>query len=149
MPKKSQVSSVSKSGAKAAVTKTSAKKIGAMHVKDRKTAVSASARAELIMPIQRVLNLMRRDRLNVRVSKSAGIMMAALLEYLAAELSEMAGNFALEKKKKRLTNRFIQLAIQSDYEFSKLLSKAVIHKGGVLPHIEPALFPKKKGSAAT
>ena len=88
---------------------------------------------------------MRRDRLNIRVSKSAGIMMASMLEYLAGELSEMAGNLALEKKKKRLTNRFLQLAIQSDEEFSKLLTKAIINKGGVLPRIEPALFPKKKG----
>ena len=71
--------------------------------------------------------------------------MASMLEYLAGELCEMAGNLALEKKKKRLTNRFLLLAVQSDEEFSKLLAKAVIHKGGVLPRIEPALIPKKKG----
>ena len=107
MPKKQAEGSMSKGD------KSSAKKsaVRAADRKARKPAISASTRANLIMPIQRVLNLMRRDRLNVRVSKSAGIMMASMLEYLAGELCEMAGNLALEKKKKRLTNRFLLLAV--------------------------------------
>ena len=144
MPAKSRTSeTMSKKG------KSSAKKdvTPKMAKGNRKPAISASAKANLIMPVPRIMGLMRRDRLNTRISKSAGIMMAGLLEYLTGELCEMAGNFALEKKKKRLTNRFIQLAISSDDEFSKMLTQAIIFKGGVLPRIEPALMPKKKGAA--
>ena len=143
MPAKSRTSdTMSKKG------KSSAKKVVAPKTAkgDRRPAITTSAKANLIMPVSRIMGLMRRDRLNTRISKSGAIMMAGLLEYLTGELCEMAGNFALEKKKKRLTNRFIQLAISSDDEFSKMLTHAIIFKGGVLPHIEPALMPKKKGA---
>ena len=113
----------------------------------KKEIMSQSARAQLLVPVAKVMRLMKQDRLNVRVSRKAGLMMAAVLEYLMAELFESSGNFTMQKNKKRINNRHIQLALQTDEEFQKLLQGSIIHQGGVLPHIEPALLPKKKAKA--
>ncbi|KAJ7509298.1 histone H2A [Mycena galericulata] len=67
--------------------------------------------------------------------------LAAVLEYLAAEILELAGNAARDNKKCRIVPRHLQLAIRNDEELSKLLSSVVISQGGVVPHIATALLP--------
>ena len=108
--------------------------------------ITSTARANLIMPVPKVLRQMRKDRLNARIQRSAAVMMAGLLEYLTVELCDMSCAVAEKKHKKRITNRFIQLAISSDDDFQKLLAKAIIHKGGVVPNIQPQLLKGKKGA---
>lgn len=71
--------------------------------------------------------------------------MAAVLEYLTAELLELAGNAARDNKKKRVNPRHIQLAVRHDEELSKLFSNVTIPDGGVLPNIHAVLIPKGKG----
>jgi len=48
-------------------------------------------------------------------------------------------------KKKRITPRYLQLAIANDEELSHLIPKTFIPQGGVLPYIQPALRKQKKG----
>lgn len=73
--------------------------------------------------------------------------LAAALEYLSAEVLELAGNAAKENKKTRIVPRHLLLAIKNDEELNKLLNAVIIAQGGVLPSIPPALLPKKvKGS---
>ncbi len=52
--------------------------------------------------------------------------MAAVLEYLTAELVEIAGNSAKNEGKKRITPLAIKNALKGDDEFKKLLENVTI-----------------------
>lgn len=77
--------------------------------------------------------------------------LAAVLEYLAAEILELAGNAARDNKKSRIIPRHLQLAIRNDEELNKLLAGVVVSQGGVLPNIHAELLPQKskKGDKAS
>lgn len=64
-----------------------------------------------------------------RIGAGAPVYLAAVLEYLAAELLELAGNAARDNKKNRIVPRHIQLAVRNDEELSKLLGNVTIASG--------------------
>ena len=111
----------------------------------RKT-TSNSAKAGLQFPVGRVARYLKRGRYAKRIGAAAPVYLAAVLEYLCAELLELAGNAARDAKKTRITPRQIQLAVRNDEELSKFLGNVTIASGGVLPNIPTVLLPKKSKS---
>ena len=105
-----------------------------------------SSKAGLTFPVGRVARLLKQGKFASRVGGAAPVFFAAVLEYLAAELVELAGTAAIDGHKKRITPRYINLAIRADEEFNTLLQGAVISGGGVQPHINKVLVKKQKKS---
>uniref|UniRef100_A0A3P9D282 Histone H2A n=1 Tax=Maylandia zebra TaxID=106582 RepID=A0A3P9D282_9CICH len=97
----------------------------------RAKAKTRSSRAGLQFPVGRVHRLLRKGNYAERVGAGAPVYLAAVLEYLTAEILELAGNAARDNKKTRIIPRHLQLAVLT------------IAQGGVLPNIQAVLLPKK------
>lgn len=98
--------------------------------------------ARIQFSVSRVENVMRSMGLN-RIGASAPVYLAAAVEYLAAEILELAGNAARDHKRKRIARKYVMSAIATDDELKCLLDSAILG-GGVIPHIHSAILPKKK-----
>ena len=101
-------------------------------------AKSRSSRAGLQFPVGRIHRLLRlkfyspvciilvtllyrKGNYAKRVGAGAPVYMAAVMEYLAAEILELAGNAARDNKKSRIIPRHLQLAIRCVYTLHLLV----------------------------
>ncbi len=109
--------------------------------KKKGKSTSRSAKAGLQFPVGRIARYLKVGKYATRVGAGAPVYLAAVLEYLAAEVLELAGNACKDLKVKRITPRHLQLAIRGDEELDTLI-KATIAGGGVIPHIHKSLINK-------
>ena len=106
---------------------------------------SKSYKAGLQFPVGRILTLMKM-KYHGRVGQGAPVYLAAVMEYMAAEVLELSGNASRDNKKSRIIPRHITLAVENDEELSKFCGATHIAGGGVLPNIHACLLPKVKHS---
>ncbi|VDK57329.1 unnamed protein product [Anisakis simplex] len=98
-------------------------------------AKTRSSRAGLQFPVGRIHRLLRKGNYAERVGAGAPVYLAAVLEYLAAEVLELAGNAARDNKKTRINPRHLQLAVRNDEELNKLLAGVTIAQGGIYSEV--------------
>ncbi len=108
--------------------------------------MSRSEKANLVFPVGRIHRYMReRAKASApRVGGAAPVFFAGLLEYLVAEVLELAGNVAHNSNKARIVPRHIFLAVHNDAELNKLFADKIIVNGGVVPDVAYALKPRRK-----
>merc|ERR1719194_39745 len=112
-------------------------------LKSNKKSTSKSIKAGLQFPVGRIARYLRKGRYASRIGAGAPVYLSAVLEYLAAEVLELAGNAARDNKKSRIIPRHITLAVRNDEELNKFLGGVTVAQGGVLPNIHSVLLPKK------
>lgn len=94
---------------------------------------SRSSRAGLLFPVGQVHRLLPKSRYAECVGAGAPICSVAVLDYLTAEVLELAVNASHNNKKIRIIPRHLQLAIRNYEKLSKLLGSVILAQGGVLP----------------
>ena len=135
-----------------ATPKQASKKRGAA-----KKSGSQSKKAGLLFPVGRIGSQLRRGQYARRVGGSAAVYLAAVLEYLTAELLELtvkaaaapAGAKGANKGKKaatRLNPRTLTLAVRHDEDLGALLQNVTLSRGGVLPAVNKALAKQQKAA---
>ena len=91
----------------------------------------------------RIGRYLRQGKYTTRMEVGAPVYLAAVLEYLCAEILELAGNAARDNKKSRIVPRHITLAVKNDEELNKLLGGVTIASSGVLPKFTPFFFSRR------
>lgn len=115
----------------------------------RSKPVSHNKKAGVIFPVGRCNRYLKQGRYAERVGGSAGVFMAGVLEYITAELCELAGNVCEEQGKKQIMPKHINFGIMHDEELAKLFSTSQISQGGQKVNINEFLLPQKgKGNRA-
>ncbi len=95
--------------------------------------VSRSSRAGLSFPVGRIARMLKNGRYSQRVGVGAPVYLAAVLEYLVAEILEVSVMVVRQKKKARIVPRFIFLGLKEDEEFRRLFNNTIITGSGVKP----------------
>lgn len=116
----------------------------------KKSAVSKSSRAGLTLSIARLNKRMKSTGGLPRVGATAPVYLTAVLEYIAAEIMNLAAHECQKTKRKRITPEDLSLAIRADQQLNALCSNVAIYSGDKIKNISRALVPKHRqpGKAA-
>lgn len=111
--------------------------------------VSSAARAGLVMRPTRIKRIVLPYLVVKRTAPNAMVYLAAIAEFIIAEIFELAYRLTREDNKYRVRSKDIMRAIREDAELSKCFpEKSYVLGGGVISRINPALLKGKAAEAA-
>ena len=91
---------------------------------------SKSASAGTKFPVGRIARFCKKGKYADRIGAGAPVVLAAVLEYLSAEILESAAKMAKDEKKMRIIPRHLMLAIRGDEELQKMFETADFCQAG-------------------
>jgi histone H3/H4 len=104
----------------------------------KKEPTSAASRAGLVFPPSRARKLLANR--TTQMGETASVFLAAVLEYVSAEVLELSGNAACDNKRSTIQARHLQSAVEGDKELSTLAASIgfEVVGGGVVKESESA-----------
>lgn len=108
---------------------------------------SLALKAGLVFPPSRCRKFLTQSEIRgYRTGSHSGVYMAAVVEYLCAEILELAGNHARETKHMTIAMKDLTMAIFNDAELTPLMHhlKVKLFNGGMIPEIPAKSLSDKK-----
>ncbi|KAM6151495.1 histone H2A-like 3 [Rhynchocyon petersi] len=102
--------------------------------KHRKPSLSRSARAELQFPVSRVDRFLRDRNYAQRLRPSSPVFFTGILEYLMANVLELAGEEAHNHHRIRITPEHVEKAVGSNTQLSRLLDNGAMSEADETTH---------------
>ena len=105
--------------------------------------ISRETRAGLVFSVSRTEKIIREVHRG-KIGSNTPIYLAAILEYITAEITELSGNAANDNKRATISARDLTLCFRNDEELDELAEDLEwnVLGGGVLPNIHAYLLPK-------
>lgn len=97
----------------------------------------------------RVKKYLRHGRYAKLIGQTSPVYLAAVLEYLVAEVFDLAADSAHQNKRQRIKPRDITLIVRNDAELGQLLKNVEFSQGGIVPFIHDVLLPKTKSQQSS
>ncbi|XP_076963638.1 histone H2A-like 3 [Callospermophilus lateralis] len=88
--------------------------------KSKKQTISRSTRAQLQFPVSRVDRFLRQGHYGQRLSSSAPVFLAGVLEYLTAKILDLAGQEAHSNRKMRITPEHVGKVLEKNRHLYRL-----------------------------
>ena len=85
-----------------------------------------TARAQLLFSVSHVERLLREGRYAQRLTSSAPIFLAAIVQYLLATVLQLAGNGARRSGCRRITSRLVDMAMHNNAQLSAFFGTTTI-----------------------
>lgn len=115
------------------------KGLGSGGIMAKKKSTSRSERAGLSFPVSKLNRRLRTAGRSKRVGAGSPVYTAAILEYTAAEVLELAGAHVLKMKRKRITSSDIIACIRNDQELNQLFNGCAVFSGDKLKNVGRAV----------
>ncbi|ELV10278.1 histone H2A-Bbd type 1 [Tupaia chinensis] len=100
----------------------------------RRRAITRSRRAELQFPVSRVDRFLREGQYAKRLSSSTPVFLAGVLEYLTANILDLAGKEAHNNHRKRITPEHVEKAVDNNIQLSCLFEDVANSRVDKMPH---------------
>ena len=114
------------------------------NIGNRRKRISNSKKAGLEFPVSRCKQFLKKYKKNI--GSLAPVYLAAVLEYITAELLELSGNVSRDHRRQTMKIRDLYFAIENDNELNDMMHRLNmgITGGGHMPDIHPVVYDKLK-----
>eukprot|EP00092_Neocalanus_flemingeri_P085927 GFUD01108198.1.p1 GENE.GFUD01108198.1~~GFUD01108198.1.p1 ORF type:complete len:158 (+),score=47.06 GFUD01108198.1:55-528(+) len=86
---------------------------------------------------------MKASRVGKFIRPASVVYLGAVIEYLLAEVLELAGNCARDNKRKIIKPRHVMMAVEMDDELKPLFSDVIMPGSGVVPGVHTCLMGRR------